>query len=382
LGTRRVTILGSTGSIGRQALAVIASQDDLRVAGLAAGNNWRLLAQQAATFRPQAVALAAQRHAGDLAAALPAGVELVGGPDAMTQLVRNTRPDVLLSGVMGSAGLAPTLAAIECGSALAIANKETLVMAGAIVVPAARQAGVPLLPVDSEHSAVFQCLAAGRSEEVRRVILTASGGALRDWTDEAADDATVEQALRHPTWSMGRKITVDSATLMNKALEVVEAHWLFDLPPEKIEVLLHGESIVHSMVEFRDGSVIAQLGRPDMATPIAYALNWPRRAQRAAAPLDLPAIGRLTFGAPTPRMHRAVALGFAAIRRGGTAGAVLNAANEAAVEAFLAGRIRFGRIVDLVETIVNHAPASDEVSLDALVAADAWARQEVARGID
>jgi 1-deoxy-D-xylulose-5-phosphate reductoisomerase len=378
---RRVAILGSTGSIGRQALEVIASLPDLSACGLAAGNNWRRLAEQAEQFAPDAVAVASEAAGERLRGVVPEGIEVLCGPEAMTRLVRRAQPDVLLSGVVGTAGLAPTLAAIDCGARLAIANKETLVMAGALVVPAARAAGIEILPVDSEHSAIFQCLAAGRRSEVRRVVITASGGALRDWDDRAVQDATVDDALKHPTWQMGRKITIDSATLLNKALEVVEAHWLFDLPPEQIEVVLHAESIVHSFVEFHDGSVLAQLGQPDMATPIAYARCHPARARRDGPPLDLAATGTLTFAPLTERFTRAVNLGYDAIRLGGTAGAVLNAANEAVVQAFLAGRIRFGRIVPLVEAILNRAPASTEVSLEALLAADAWARQEVAQGL-
>jgi 1-deoxy-D-xylulose-5-phosphate reductoisomerase len=232
--------------------------------------------------------------------------------------------------------------------------------------------------VDSEHSAIFQCLTAGRRDEVRRVVITASGGALREWDGEAAAEATVEQALDHPTWSMGRKITIDSATLINKAMEVVEAHWLFGLPAERIEVVLHPESIVHSYVEFRDGSVIAQMGRPDMTTPIAYALNWPDRRERNAAALDLPSLGSLSFARPDGRFARAIELGFEVIRRGGASGAVLNAANEAAVAAFCGGAIRFGDIVPLVEQTLRAAEPIERVTLDALLEADAWARREVA----
>jgi 1-deoxy-D-xylulose-5-phosphate reductoisomerase len=374
---RRVAILGSTGSIGRQTLEVIASQEHLTVCALAAGNNWRLLAEQAARFSPEIIAVASSDHAEPLAREAPDGVRIFSGPEAMTELVRAARPDVLLSGVVGTAGLAPTLEAIRCGSTLAIANKETLVMAGAIVMPAARAAGVNVLPVDSEHSAIFQCLSAGRREEVRRVVITASGGALRDWDERKARGATVADALKHPTWNMGRKITIDSATLINKALEVVEAHWLFDLPADQIEVIGHDESIVHSLVEFRDGSVIAQMGRPEMTTPIAYALSHPHRALRDVPPLDLPALGRLTFWELTDRFARAVRLGYEAIRRGGTAGAVLNAANEAAVEAFLDGRIGFGEIVPLVEMILNLTEPAAEVTLENLLAADVSARRQV-----
>ena len=254
---KRIAILGSTGSIGRQTLDVINDSADLEVCALAAGGNWELLAEQARTFAPDAIALSDIDQAHNLRKALDEGIQVCTGPDAMTHLIESVRPDILLSGVVGAAGLAPTLAAIECKSTLAIANKETLVMAGGIVMPAVKKAKLNLLPVDSEHSAIFQCLASGKRSEVRSVTITASGGALRDWDDRAAADATVEQALAHPTWEMGRKITIDSATMMNKALEVVEAHWLFDLSPDEINVVQHSESIIHSYVEFCDGSVIA-----------------------------------------------------------------------------------------------------------------------------
>ena len=376
-----MAILGSTGSIGRQTLEVIRASRALEVCALAARNNWRLLAEQADAVAPQAVALADEEGAKNLQEALGPGVQLLSGPRAMTELVRATAPDVLVLGVVGSAGLEPTLAGIECGSALAIANKETLVMAGEIVMPAARRAGVAVLPVDSEHSAIFQCLAAGKRSEVRKVVITASGGALRDWDDARAEAATVAEALDHPTWRMGPKVTIDSATLINKALEVVEAHWLFDLEADRIEVLVHPESIVHSFVEFCDGSVIAQMGRPDMSLPIAYALHYPDRASRQAERLDLASLGALTFSLPAPRFRRAVDLGFEVIRRGGAAGAVFSGANEAAVQAFLDGRIRFGRIVELVEEVLTRTPAVDEVTLEALLDADAWARAQVSDAV-
>ena len=378
---KRVAILGSTGSIGRQTLEVIAGQPDLEACALAAGGNAERLAEQAREFRPAFLALADAAGEEKLRREFSPATHVLCGPGAMVEMVRLSRPDVLLSGVVGTAGLAPTLAAIECGADLAIANKETLVMAGAIVMPAARKAGVRVLPVDSEHSAIFQCLRAGRRSEVRRVVITASGGALRDRSGPEADNATVDDALNHPTWRMGRKITIDSATLINKALEVVEAHWLFGLRPEQIAVVLHPQSVVHSCVEFRDGSVLAQMGPPDMTLPIAYALCYPRRTERDAVPLDLPGLGGLSFQRLTGRFARAVDLGFETIRRGGTAGAVLNGANEAAVESFLAGRIRFGRIVPIVEDVLRRAPAAESVTLDALLAADAWARREVAAAI-
>ncbi len=377
---KRIAVLGSTGSIGRQTLEVISSVEGLSVCALAAGANWRLLVAQARELRPDWVALSDEQAAEAARPALPAGTTLLSGPEAAAELVRLSRPDLVLNGVVGSAGLAPTLAAIQCGADLGIANKETLVMAGQIVMPAARKAGVAVLPVDSEHSAIAQCLAAGRRGEVRKVVLTASGGALRDWDARQAADATVEQALNHPTWRMGPKITIDSATLVNKALEVVEAHWLFDLGPEEIEVVLHPESVIHSYVEYRDGSVIAQLAPPDMAMPIAWALCHPQRPARRGASLNLPELGQLTFAALSGRFARAVELGFEVIRRGGVAGAVLNGANEAAVEAFLAGRIPFGRIVPLVEQTLSRTDeiqVGEKPDLEALTGADAWARHQV-----
>jgi 1-deoxy-D-xylulose-5-phosphate reductoisomerase len=375
---KRIGILGSTGSIGRQTLEVIATHTQFEACALAAGCQWELLAEQARRFAPEAVAIADDSAAEPLAAAVPDGTRVLAGPDAMTRLVHATRPDVLMTGVVGAAGLKPTLAGIECGCAMAIANKETLVTAGAVVMPAARDAGVEVLPVDSEHSGIFQCLKAGRRADVRRVTITASGGALRDFSADEAHAATVREALNHPTWEMGRKITIDSATLMNKALEVVEAHWLFDLAPEQIEVVIHPESIVHALVEFADGSVVAQLARPDMTTPIAYALSYPERLSRPEAAFDLGELGRLTFRPLEGRFARAVALGYEAVRRGGTAGAVLNGANEAAVEAFLVGEIAFGDIVPAVEQVLNRARWISEVTLDALLSADAWARARVA----
>ncbi len=379
---KRIAILGSTGSIGRQTIEVINQSGGLTACALAAGGNWQLLAEQAKQINPEFVAITDAHNAQKLQSELPDKVELLVGADAMTELIRRSKPDVVLSGVVGSAGLKPTLAAIEQGADLAIANKETLVMAGEIVIPAARAAGVSLLPVDSEHSAIFQCLLAGRAAEVKLVTITASGGALRDWNDDDAAEATVDDALNHPTWSMGKKITIDSATMMNKALEVIEAHWLFDLPAEKIKVVIHPESIIHSTVEFCDGSVIAQLARPDMTLPIAYALFYPDRPGRPGDTLDLAEIGNLTFKKLSKRFSRAIDLAYKVIATGGVSGAVLNGANEAAVEAFLAGQIRFGKIVDLAEDILNTAPIADEITVEALIEADLWARRRVEEAIN
>ncbi|KKL50090.1 hypothetical protein LCGC14_2309000, partial [marine sediment metagenome] len=276
-------------------------------------------------------------------------------------------------------GLAPTLAAIECGADLAIANKESLVMAGAVVVPAARAAGVNVLPVDSEHSAVFQCLQGRPPESVRRVILTASGGPFRTWPAEKIRRASLAEVLNHPTWQMGPKVTIDSATMMNKALEVIEAHWLFGLGPEKIQVLIHPESIVHGCVEFTDGSVLAQLGSTSMATPISYALHYPARAAEAPAPLDLAAVGALHFERVDAERFPAVELAYQVVAAGGTAGAVLNAANEAAVAAFVDGEIEFGRIVEIVREVLNQMPVNPEVNVGTVIAADAEARRQAER---
>ncbi len=379
---RRVCLIGSTGSIGTQALDVIAENPALEVCALAGGTNIRLLADQARRFRPPLVAVANGEDVSALRGELPAGTELLAGEEGLVELVARSRPDVLLSAVVGAVGLEPTLEGIRQGATLAIANKETLVMAGAIVMPAARAAGVSVLPVDSEHSAIFQCLASGQPAEVRKVSITASGGSLRDWDESAVARATVDDALNHPTWAMGRKITIDSATLVNKALEVIEAHWLFDLSADQIDVLIHPESIVHSLVEFCDGNVIAQLARPDMKLPIAYALCYPDRPDRHTQPLDLPSLGALRFSHPAGRFERGVGIGFEVIRRGGLSGAVVSAANEEAVAAFLDHKISFGRIVPIVEEIMNRCPKADEVSVSSLRSADTWARQEVWRVLD
>ncbi len=377
ISTKRIAILGSTGSIGQQTLEVIADDPTLSVCALAAGSDAATLAQQVQQFGPECVALADGRDEGPLRSALPNTTTLLTGSGAAELMVHQTKPDLVLSGVVGAAGLKPALAAIECGCTLAIANKETLVMAGSLVMPKAREAGVTVLPVDSEHSAIFQCLQSGQRSEVRRVVLSASGGALRDWNDAAVENATVAQALNHPNWSMGRKVTIDSATMMNKVLEVIEAHWLFDLSADQIDVVLHTESILHSAVEFCDGAMIAQLSEPNMTTPIAYALRYPDRPVRPTPPLDLGMLGQLNFAPLSGRFQQAIELAYEVIRLGGSAGAILNGANEAAVEAFLEDRIRFGRIVPLVERALTAAEIHQETTLEALLEADAWARRYV-----
>ena len=379
MAPRRIAILGSTGSVGQQALQVIAAEPDLHACALSAGSNVELLAAQAAETGAEVVAVADAAAGGS--GAFPDGVAVLTGPDAATELVRRARADLVLTAVAGSAGLAPTLAAIECRADLAVANKESLVMGGALVMPAAEAAGVAVLPVDSEHSAVFQCLHGHRREDVAKVVLTASGGPLRTWPADRIGRASLADVLNHPTWQMGRKVTIDSATLMNKALEVIEAHWLFGLAGGQIEVLVHPESLVHAFVAFRDGSVLAQMGPPSMLTPIALALHWPKRSpRREAPPLDLAAIGELHFEPVDAERFPAVRLGHAVLAAGGTAGAVLSAADEAAVEAFAGGRIAFGRIVEIVEEVMNTTPVHTEVTLESIRAAGAGARR-AAEGI-
>jgi 1-deoxy-D-xylulose-5-phosphate reductoisomerase len=376
---KHIAILGSTGSIGRNALRVIkALGPDYRVTALSAHNNFELLAAQAHEFRPAFVALTSQENEARLRNALSDfDVEILIGPQSLVQLAQLNEVDIVLTAVVGAAGLDAVLAAAQKGKTLAIANKEPLVIAGELLTKTAAKNDATILPVDSEHSAVFQAMQAGSPEEVNKIILTASGGPFRNATRQQIEDATIEDALAHPTWDMGPKITIDSATMMNKALEVIEAHWLFNMPVEKIDVMIHPESIVHSFVEFIDGSIIAQLGTPDMCLPIQYALTYPRRLAGAAKHLKLEELGKLTFAKPDLHTFRALALGFEVARTGGSAPVVFNAANEAAVQKFLAGHIKFSAIVELIEHCLNKHTVCSNVSLDELLKADAWARKEV-----
>lgn len=437
MNERRIIILGSTGSIGTQTVEVIEHLNRLcdrgewgtryRVVGLAAGRNVRMLDEQARRFPDARVAIA---HADvrDLAIGeqgMKAGfsgglLRALHGARAAEQLVREVECDIVLAAMVGSAGLPATLAAVELGRDVALANKETLVAAGAIVAPAAMKSGSRLLPVDSEHCGVWQCLGSGgatkpRSDEgvcagacppmtcgaeIARVVLTASGGPFRTWEKERIERATPREALNHPTWSMGPKVTIDSASLTNKALEVIEAHWLFGLEPERIGVLVHPQSIVHAMVEYSDGNVLAQLAPPDMRTPIQCALTWPDRAPGVSKKLDWRSLTKLDFAEPDLERFPALGLGFEVIRRGGTAGAVFNAANEAAVEAFLMGHdvgpgagaatgraracppmrpIAFGRIAELSARAMDEVGVSALTTLDDAMAADAEARRFVER---
>ncbi len=302
---------------------------------------------------------------------------ILAGSESLVEMAKSDGVDTVLTAVVGAAGLPSVLAAARCGKRLAIANKEPLVVAGELLTRIARENGSLLLPVDSEHSAVFQAMQSGTSSEIRRILLTGSGGPFRGASPQDLEQVTREQALSHPVWRMGPKITIDSATMMNKALEVIEARWLFDVPVDKIEVLIHPESIVHSLVEFVDGSVVAQLGEPDMCLPIQYALTYPKRVAGISKPLRLEEIGKLHFQRPEPGTFRALTLAYEVARAGGTAPAVFNAANEAAVEAFLAGRIRFVQIMELIERCLDAHEVSRATSLDELLDADAWARAQV-----
>lgn len=377
---KRLTVLGVTGSVGRRTLDLVEHfPDDFRVEGMAArGSNPELVVDLCRRHRPRALALSDPGAVDVVARALSAPrPELLSGPAGLVTLAEQVDADVVLSAIVGGAGLLPTMAAIKSGKRIALANKETLVMAGSLMTAAARERGVPLLPVDSEHSAVFQCLEGHNRAEVGRVLLTASGGPFRAMKAEDLARVTVEEALNHPTWRMGAKITVDSATLMNKGLEVIEARWLFDLRPEQVQVVVHPQSIVHSMVEYVDGSIIAQLGVADMGIPILYALTYPRRLPCPAERLDLTRVGPLSFEAPDVQRFPCLSLARRAMLEGGCAPVILNAANEVAVAAFLGGRIRFTQIPELIAEALARVPGRVLDGIDTCVEVDARTRATV-----
>jgi 1-deoxy-D-xylulose-5-phosphate reductoisomerase len=378
---RSIAILGATGSIGRSTVEVVeASEGRLKIAGLTANSSLKQLCQQAARTRPRWVVAANEREAAGFDwSDLPEGVTLLVGQDGIERLVGEPEVDMVVSAIVGSIGLRGTWAALDAGKTVALANKETLVMAGPLVMRLAAERKTRIIPIDSEHSAVFQALHSGQPRQVRKLILTASGGPFRGFTAEQMSHVTVEQALAHPTWDMGPKITVDSATMMNKALEIVEARWLFDFPAEQIDVIVHPQSIVHSMVEFVDGSVVAQLSPPDMRLPIQYALSYPDRWPGPAERLDFSAGLQLSFERPDYDRFPALALGFEVARVGGTAGAVMNAANEAAVATFLNGRLAFSEIVPVCRSVLEHHSFDANPGLEQLIELDAWARREVSR---
>jgi 1-deoxy-D-xylulose-5-phosphate reductoisomerase len=370
-----LAILGATGSIGSSTLDVVARhRSRYRVFALSAHRSADPLLALCRTWRPSYAVLSGMPHDAQLGAAFKqCGTELLFGAAALGQVAADGRCDVVMAAIVGAAGLPSTLAAARAGKRVLLANKEALVMAGPLLMRAAREGGATLLPVDSEHNAVFQCLSDIRA--VRRIVLTASGGPFRACALESLDAVTPAEACAHPNWVMGRKISVDSATMMNKGLEVIEARWLFDVPPQAIEVVIHPQSIVHSLVEYIDGSLIAQLSNPDMRVPIAHALGYPERIASGATPLDLTAMKQLSFEQPDERRFPCLRLAYAALERGGTAPAVLNAANEVAVEAFLAGRLPFTGIARVIADALDTVPTSAASSLEAVMAADGEARR-------
>jgi len=377
---KRITLLGATGSIGLRTLEVVSSfAEEFSVAGLAArGSNVELIADLCRKYAPEAVALMDGAAVDRLAHLLPAPrPELLAGPAGLVALAREVEADIVVSALVGGAGLLPTMAAIEAGRTVALANKETLVMAGSLMTAAARRHRVALLPVDSEHSAVFQCLIGHNKGDVHRILLTASGGPFRELPTERFAHVTVEDALRHPTWKMGPKITIDSATLMNKGLEIIEARWLFDVAPHQVQVVVHPQSIVHSMVEYVDGSVIAQLGVADMGVPILYALAYPERRPAPAARLDLTRVEPLSFFPPDLDRFPCLRLARAALESDGAAPVVLNAANEVAVAAFLERRIRFTAIAELIERALEMFPSGELTSIAECMAIDTEVRRRV-----
>jgi 1-deoxy-D-xylulose-5-phosphate reductoisomerase len=375
---RRLAILGSTGSIGQSALAVVdAHPSRLAVVALAAGDNAELLAEQVRRYRPRAVAMATPDAVDRLKAAGGAdpAVALACGAEGLMAVATCPEADIVICASSGTAALEAVIAAIDAGKTIAIANKEILVMAGALVTEAARRKGVAILPIDSEHNAVHQCLHGRQRSEIRRLILTASGGPFRLFTSEELERVNPDQALRHPTWRMGRKITIDSATLMNKGLEVIEAHWLFDVSADQVDVVIHPQSIVHSLVELGDGSVIAQLGVTDMRLPIQYACSYPERWDALLPSLDLTRAGALEFFPPAHDRFPCLSLAYKALRTGGTLPVVLNAANEVAVEAFLDGKLSFRSIPAVIEGTMNGHSVEHVESVETVRRVDSWARR-------
>jgi 1-deoxy-D-xylulose-5-phosphate reductoisomerase len=376
---KRISILGSTGSIGTQTLDVIAYDlESYQVEGLSAGANITLLLEQINRFHPKKVSVASKALADEVRLLAPSSTEVYYGAEGLVEVAAGTDAEFVVSALVGSQGLRPTLAAIAAGKNIGLANKETLVTAGHIVTAMVEKYGVSLLPIDSEHSAIFQCLNGESAERVSKIILTASGGSFRNRTRAELEGVTVAEALLHPNWSMGAKITIDSATMANKGLEVIEAHWLFQMPYSQIEVLLHPESIIHSMVEYIDYSVIAQLGHPDMRVPIQYALTYPDRRRTPTLPLKLSEIGSLNFKPMDYERYPCLKMAFEAGKQGGSAPTVYNAANETAVARFLAGEVSFLHI----ETIIDQIMQSHEIiplpSLEEIEYADRWARKHAA----
>ena len=375
---KNVVILGSTGSIGKSALDVIRNlRHKYKVSALSANSQWELLAKQANEFKPESVSLADERWIDSLKNNLSeTSVQIHTGADSVRKMVSKDDVDIVISAIVGGAGLPAAVEVIKNGKTLALANKEALVMAGGLVVSMAKENGVSIIPVDSEHSAVLQALRSGHRDEVKKIIITASGGPFYNLPKEKLSKVTKEEALNHPTWKMGQKITIDSATLMNKALEIIEAKWLFGLSSTQIEVIIHPESIVHSLVEFCDGSVIAQMGLPDMKVPIQFALTYPHRENGNVESLDLAKLGSLNFKKPDTDKFPALRLGYEVVEKGGTMGATLNAVNEVAVQAFLDRKIKFTDITKTVEHIMKEHNFIKDPTLQDIMNADEYARKE------
>jgi len=374
---KSLSILGSTGSIGVSTLEIVAAYPErFRVVALTAGKNLELFVRQIRQFSPRIAAVASPEDVPRLKELCDGlDVEILGGVEGLIAAATADETEMVVAAIVGAAGLAPTAAAVQAGKDIALANKETLVTAGHLFMEMVSRCGVKLYPVDSEHSAVFQSIEGHRSQDIEKIILTASGGPFRNTPVEQLAHVTVRDALNHPNWSMGRKITIDSATMMNKGLEVLEARWLFDAPVEKIQVNIHPQSIIHSMVEYVDGCVIAQLGTPDMKAPIAYALSYPERVATGVKPLDLTAFSGLTFFKPDLDKFRCLALAYRAINDGESMPAVMNAANEIAVEKFLDGRIAFLQIAEVIERTMDAHQAHDLKSIEEVLLADAWGRE-------
>lgn len=380
---KSISILGSTGSIGCNTLKTVEHLKDFRVVALGAGRNVEKLAEQVLKFQPELVACESEECAGALRRAitnyklqitnLP---EILVGEEGLVAVATHEKAETVVSATVGAVGFVPTLRAIEAGKRIALANKETLVMAGDLMTKAAEKSGAEILPVDSEHNALHQCLRGESSGEVKRLILTASGGPFRTKTREEIENATVAEALNHPNWKMGDKITIDSATLMNKGLEVIEAHWLFGFPAERISVIVHPQSVIHSMIEMVDGSIIAQIGVTDMKHAIQYALTYPKRQECCLPPLDFTKNSQLTFEEPDFERFPCLRLAYDALKTGGTMPAVLNAANEIAVQAFLDGRIRLSDIPRIIESVMNEHEAQNASNLEAILESDVWAREK------
>jgi len=375
---KRIAILGSTGSIGKTSLRLIKKNPErYKIVGLTAGRNVELLLEQVKEFRPKAISVLNMEDAERLRSILKdEEVEVYYGQDGFIRIATMEEADIVISSIIGAAGLVPTFYAIKAGKDIALANKETMVMAGPLVLKEAEERNVSIFPVDSEHSAIFQSLQGHPKTDVRRIILTASGGPFRKMSLKEMANVTPEQALKHPNWNMGKKITIDSATMMNKGLEVIEARWLFDMPAEKINILIHPQSIVHSMVEYKDGSIIAQLGIPDMTIPISYALSYPNHIENDLPPLELEKIGTLSFEKPDLNRFRCIALAYEAISIGGSMPAVLNGANEVAVDAFLKREIGFLDIPAIIEKVMSIHEPFEIKSIDEVLEVDRWARNK------